>query len=133
MFGVRELAPALGFEYEQRVVLPRTTIMKAAKKQKSSDYRRFLFKKLQNPEMAAGYLTASLEEGEAAFLIALKDVTKAQGGIAPLAKKTNLNREGLYDMLSEEGNPRLSSLSAIINAFGMKFEFVPKRLSAKRS
>ena len=36
-------------------------------------------------------------------------------------------------MLSEEGNPRLSSLSAIINAFGMKFEFVPKRLSAKRS
>ena len=76
--------------------------------------------------MAAGYLTASFEEGEEAFLLAIKDVAEACGGIAPLAKKTRLNREGLYDMLSENGNPRLSSLSAIIDALGMKVEFMPK-------
>jgi probable addiction module antidote protein len=99
---------------------------KNPKKQKTSDYKEFLFKRLEDPAMAAGYLTASFEEGEEAFLLAVKDVAEACGGIAPLAKKTRLNREGLYDMLSEKGNPRLSSLSAVMNALGMKLEFVPR-------
>ena len=76
--------------------------------------------------MAAGYLTASLDEGEEAFLLAVKDVAEARGGIAPLAKATHLNREGLYDMLSAAGNPRFSSLAAIIDALGLKLEFTPK-------
>ena len=76
--------------------------------------------------MAAGYLTASLDEGEEAFLLAVKDVAEARGGIAPLAKATHLNREGLYNMLSTSGNPRFSSLAAIIDALGLKLEFAPK-------
>ena len=96
------------------------------KKQKTSDYKEFLFKRLQDERLAAGYLTAALEEGEEAFLLALKDVAEARGGIGPLAKRTNLNREGLYEMLSKKGNPRFSSLSAIMNALGMQLQFVPK-------
>ena len=38
-------------------------------------------------------------------------------------KRTGLNRESLYKMLSEEGNPRLSSLSAIFDALGFKLSF----------
>ncbi len=104
---------------------------KKTKKQKTSDYKAFLLEKLADPNMAAGYLTASLEEGEEVFLLAVKDVAEARGGIAPLAKSTNLNREGLYDMLSENGNPRLSSLSAIIRALGMKLEFTAKSQGTK--
>ncbi len=105
---------------------------KKVKKPKTSDYKKFLFERLQDLEMAAGYLTASLEEGEEAFLLAVKDVAEARGGIASLAKAAQLNREGLYDMLSEKGNPRLSSLSAIIEALGMKVEFSPK-LNGKKA
>ena len=105
--------------------------IKKARKQRTSDYRDFLFKRLQDPSVAAGYLTACLAEGEAAFLIAVKDVAEARGGITPLARKTNLNREGLYDMLSEQGNPRLSSLSAIIDALDMQLQFTPKLQNSK--
>ena len=77
--------------------------------------------------MAAGYLTASLEEGNEAFLLAIRDVAEALGGISSLAKATSLNREGLYDMLSKDGNPRLSSLSTLLDALGLKVEFAAKR------
>jgi probable addiction module antidote protein len=94
---------------------------------RSSDYKTFLMKRIRDPKMAAGYLTASLEEGNEAFLLAIRDVAEAQGGISSLAKATSLNREGLYDMLSENGNPRLSSLSTLLDALGLKVEFAAKR------
>ena len=58
--------------------------------------------------------------------MALKDVADAHSGLGVLAEETSLNREGLYTMLSEEGNPTLSSLALIIDALGMKLEVVPK-------
>ena len=96
------------------------------KKRTSSDFKEFLFVRLQEPELAAGYLTAAFEEGAAAFLLAVRDVAEARGGVGSLAKRTTLNREGLYEMLSEKGNPRLSSLSNVLGALGMKIEFSPK-------
>ena len=50
-------------------------------------------------------------------------VVEAHGGIAELAKKTNLNRESLYRMLSEQGNPQLSSLSVILEQIGLSLSF----------
>ena len=103
------------------------------KKRGTSDYKEFLLKKLADPEIAAGYLTACFEEGEGAFLLAIKDVAEARGSLVSLARATSLNREGLYTMLSESGNPRLSSLLAIINALGMKLAFhakLPKKKAA---
>ena len=96
------------------------------KRQRTSAYKEFLFKHLKSPRAAAGYLTESFEEGEETFFLVLKDVAEAHGGIAPLAKATNLNREGLYDMLSDKGNPRLSSLSTVLDALGIKVEFRPQ-------
>lgn len=103
---------------------------KKKNKRRTSDYETFLSERLKNPEMVAGYLTAALEEGEEAFLLAVKDVAAARGGIGALAKATRLNREGLYDMLSESGNPRLSSLATILDALGLKLEFLPKLKAA---
>ncbi len=40
--------------------------------------------------------------------------------MAKVSKTAHLNREGLYDMLSKKGNPRLSSLEAILEALGLK-------------
>jgi len=58
--------------------------------------------------------------------IAVRDVVEAQGGIGELAKSTSLNREGLYDMLSEKGNPRLFSLSTVFNALGLQIAVTKK-------
>ena len=81
----------------------------------------FLDRRLSDPEEAIGYLNACLEEDNSnLFLLALQDVIRAQGGMARISKKTHLNREGLYDMLSKKGNPRLSSLESVLEALGLK-------------
>jgi DNA-binding phage protein len=53
-------------------------------------------------------------------------VVEAHGGIGTLAKLTQLNRENLYAMLSETGNPRLSSLTTILHTLGFEISFRPK-------
>ena len=83
-------------------------------------YRDQLLKRLEDPVSAARYLTACLEEGDEVFLIGLRDVVDAQGGMFKLAEATGLNRETLYRTLSGNGNPRLSSLGLIIEALGLR-------------
>jgi probable addiction module antidote protein len=83
-------------------------------------YRDLLLERLQDPTEAAHYLTACLEESDEVFLIGLRDVVDALGGMAELANTTGLNRETLYRTLSENGNPRLSSLGLIIEALGLR-------------
>src|SRR5262245_50790080 len=70
----------------------------------SVDYKKHLLAELKDIEYAAGYLTAALEEGDDVFLLALRDVAQARGGVSALAETARLNRENLYDMLSREGN-----------------------------
>ncbi len=90
------------------------------------DYDEYLLNELKDLEYAAGYLTACLEEGEDVFLIGVRNIAKAQGGMKALSNATQLNRESLYDMLSKEGNPRLSSLTAVLDQLGIKLEFSVK-------
>ena len=99
---------------------------KNGKKQRPSDYKEFLQEELADVGTAAAYLTAAFLESEEVFLLAIRDVVEARGGIATLAKATTLNREGLYDMLSAKGNPRLSSLSSILDELGITVNFTPK-------
>jgi probable addiction module antidote protein len=83
-------------------------------------YRDSLLERLQDPAEAAAYLDAALgEEDSRVFLLALRDVAEARG-IGRVAAEADLNRESLYRMLSEEGNPRLSSLEALLHAFGLR-------------
>jgi len=95
------------------------------------DYKQHLLKRLEDHDYAAGYLTAAAEEGDDVFLLALRDVAQAHGGVAALAQATKLNRENLYDMLSEAGNPRLSSVTAILDKLGFRLSVQPKRAKAK--
>jgi len=47
---------------------------------KTESYKENLLESLKNPEAAAGYLTACLEDGDVdGFLLALRDVAEAQG------------------------------------------------------
>ena len=93
---------------------------------KTRSYRETLKETLADPEDAAEYLNAALEESDpAAFLLALRDVTEVHGGLAKIADTAELNRENLYRMLSESGNPRISSLNAILQAIGLRLSIAP--------
>jgi probable addiction module antidote protein len=103
----------------------------------TKNYKEYLFDRLQDPAQSAGYLNAALEEDDAeGFLLALRDVAEAQG-ISNLAYASKLNRENVYRILSDQGNPTLSSLVALLSAMGIGLHLKPngrilaKRLSAK--
>ena len=92
---------------------------------KTVSYKKILLERLENPQQAAEYLTACYEEGPEIFLVGLRDVVEAQGGVARAAKLSKLNRESLYRLVSRDGNPRLSSLNAVLAALGLKVTFSP--------
>lgn len=97
----------------------------------TTDYKRQLIKDLKSVRYAAEYLTAALEEGEDVFLLALRDVVMAQGGISALARRTRLNRENLYDVLSARGNPRLKNITVILRRLGFDLCLRPKSARAR--
>jgi probable addiction module antidote protein len=95
---------------------------------KSKAYQAELIESLRDPREAEAYLNAALEEDDPElFLVALRNVAEAQGGVAQLADKTKLNRESLYKMLSERGNPELKSLDALLHALGFRLAVTANR------
>lgn len=76
----------------------------------------------EDPEFAAEYLKAALEESvePQVLLLALRRITEARGGFAKVAKAAGIERESLHRALSKRGNPRLSTLFAVVHAIGLK-------------
>ena len=75
----------------------------------------------QDPEYAVEVINSILEDGDQSeLLIALRQLAKAYGGVQNIAEKANLNPNQLYRTLSEQGNPELRSLSAILKAMGLR-------------
>jgi probable addiction module antidote protein len=112
---------------------PRNTgvTIKGEKMSKSSiSYRNGLLKDLKDTGEAAAYLNAALEDGsQEVFMLALRDVADAKG-ISDLAIKSGLNRENMYRILSEKGNPQLGSLSALLEGMGLKLAVEVKNSKA---
>jgi probable addiction module antidote protein len=80
---------------------------------------------LRDPERAQAYLAVALEDYENdknsdAFLLALRDVAQAQGGLGKLAEQTDLNRGHVYRALSGAGNPRLKTIEKILHSLGFR-------------
>ncbi len=92
----------------------------------TGNYEEWLIHSLKNKKEAATYLQVALEEYQKdgdleAFLLALRHVTEAQGGIGKLSKKTHLNRESLYKTLSSKGNPKLQTIGLLLKGLGFEF------------
>ena len=85
----------------------------------SRPYKEGLLEDLRDPGEAAAYLTAALEDGSPdVFLLALRDVAEAHG-MKRLAEGAQLNRESMYRMLSDQGNPQLLSLTRSFARVGL--------------
>lgn len=86
---------------------------------RTSDHHTFLLKRLEDPRITESYLNAALNDSSEMFLKALRNVAESRK-MSKVAKKAGVTRESLYRMLSDKGNPRLSSLHAVLNALGLR-------------
>ena len=96
----------------------------------SRPWEESLYPQLRDDELAAGHLSEALNGKDIkAFLLALRHVVEARGvSMSELAQSTGLDRTGLYKMLSEKGNPELSSLAEILKSLGFQM-MISKRVS----
>ncbi len=86
----------------------------------SSDY-------LDSPGAIAAYLEAVLEEDDPAlFTYALGQVARSRG-MSQIAAESGLSREALYRALSSDGDPRLSTLTGVVKALGLRLSVEPVR------
>lgn len=96
---------------------------------RTKNYKEHLLERLQTPEDVAGYVNAALDiavedQDIATFLLALRDAGDAQG-LGKVAEQARLNRENVYRMLSDQGNPRLKSLFSVLYVLGLKLHVAP--------
>lgn len=95
---------------------------------KSRDYEEYLIESLKDPEEAAGYLNAVIEDGDPkVFLLALKHVQQAYGGMTKLAEKTNKSRASLYKTLSATGNPYFKTIQHILSTIDLELIVTHKK------
>lgn len=93
---------------------------------RSKNYKELLNERLKSPEEAAAYLNAALgDDDPGVFLIALRDIAEANGGMTHLARESHLNRETLYRTLSKRGNPTLTNLRSLLSTVGLEIAINP--------
>ena len=95
--------------------------IRSPRKPLTASHRERVVEELRaDPELAAQYLNAAAEDDDPrVYLSALRTVAEAQG-MAKLAKAAGVPRESLYRALSADGNPRFSTLQAILRAAGFR-------------
>lgn len=75
---------------------------------------------LETEEDIFFYLEAAMEGNDPAHIArALGNVARSKG-MTEIARQTGLGRQALYTALSENGNPTLETLLAVISALGLR-------------
>lgn len=93
-----------------------------------TEYQKDLIEALKSPGEAAAYLNAALEDGDrGTFLLALRNVAEANGGMTVVAEKARLNRESLYRTLSRRGNPEIRTLFSLLHGVGLRLNITPEK------
>jgi probable addiction module antidote protein len=93
---------------------------------KLKDMHESLDCELTDPEYATFYLNDALHDGSVEeFLLALRNVIRANQGMSQIASDTELGRESLYKALSESGNPQFITIHKVLCALGLQFSIEP--------
>ena len=74
------------------------------------------------------YLEAAMEGNDPKHIATALGIVARSKGMTEIAKKTGLGRQALYTALSENGNPTLETLSAVLGSLGL--ELTVKRRAA---
>ncbi len=95
---------------------------------RTRDHNAWLLKQLEDPKVAAAYLNAAADDSIEMFLIALRKVAESHR-MTKVAEEAGVSREALYKTLSEEGNPRLDTLTAVLKAVGLRLILEPEEVT----
>jgi len=120
----RQIQPKRGHN-PRASVLARLPAAQPGLETPAEDERANLIRRLRNRDYAAKYLSAAFGDSPDTFLMALRNVADAQKGLARLADEAGVNRENLYRTLSQQGNPRLDTLWAVLKAIGLRVSMEP--------
>jgi probable addiction module antidote protein len=93
---------------------------------RTREHHAWLLEQLTDPRAIATYLDAAINDSQEMFLIALRNVAEAHK-MSRVADKAGVGRESLYKTLSNEGNPRLNTLEAVLGAVGVKISIQPQQ------
>lgn len=81
---------------------------------------------LKDSRKAAEYLNHAIESGDRmGFLVAMRDIVIARGGISVVAEQSSLSRSSLYKSLSRHGNPEFKSITSVLDSLGLKLSVTP--------
>lgn len=97
------------------------------KRKASISHEAAIVKELRDdPAFVMEYLRAAMRDADEpkALLIALRQVVKARG-ITKMAKRARMEGECLRRVLSPDGDPRFSTIAAILNAIGLRLSVEP--------
>lgn len=80
---------------------------------------------LTDPETAAAYLVAALEEAgdDPGFIAQALGTVARSGNLSELARRVGMSREGLYKALSADGNPSFATIMKVTRALGLRLHF----------
>jgi len=85
-----------------------------------------------DPAFALDLLNGILADGDQDdLLIALRQMSLAFGGVRAVAGHADRNPTQLYRTLSAEGNPSLSTLTAVLKAMGLRIAVQPIKRQKK--
>jgi probable addiction module antidote protein len=84
---------------------------------------------IETKEDLIAYLDAALAEGDTKFLLRAIGTVARSKGMARLARKLNLSREGLYDSLSPKGNPSFATVVKVLDNLGFQLSIQQKQAS----
>lgn len=92
----------------------------------NTEHQEWLVEELSDPELAALYLTAALDDSTEMFLEAVKNVAQAKHKISDLAKQAGITRESVYRSFSAEGNPAFKTFYKFLDMLDIEIEFRAK-------
>lgn len=77
---------------------------------------------LETPEAVAAFLDEAAKADDPAHFARALGVAARSKGMSKIAKEVGVTREALYRALSEDGNPRLSTLFGVMRALGLRLQ-----------
>lgn len=80
---------------------------------------------LDNEEAVFAYVEAAFEDGDPAVIThTLGNIARARG-MTSIAKEAGVTREALYKALTENGDPKLTTLLGVLKALGIQLSAKP--------
>jgi probable addiction module antidote protein len=87
---------------------------------------------LDDAESQAELLSDAFDNGDAGYIRHALGVVARARGMTTVAREAGVTREALYKALSEDGDPKLSTLLGVTRALGVKLTAAPAKEPPRR-